>query len=96
MTSSTFYAFENAVEIRESPNKLNVGYVVQYLNKETELGFYFGWLTDELEQNQEKTVRTIIYCKTIRQCGIFYATIEGLLGKYMFRGDDSRTVLVEM
>ena len=87
---------ENTVEIRESPNKLNVAYVVQYMDKDTELEFYFGWLTDELKQNQEKTERTIIYCQTIRQCGILYATIKALLRTYMNIGDDSKNVLVEM
>lgn len=84
----------NAVEIRESPNKLNVAYVVQYIDKDTELEFYFGWLTDELKQNQEKTERTIIYCQTIRQCGMLYAAIKGLLGKHMFIGDHSENVLL--
>ena len=87
---------ENVEEIRESPNKLNVTYVVQYMDKDTELEFYFGWLTDELKQNQEKTERTIIYCQTVRQCGMLYATIKALLGKDMFIEDDSENVLVEM
>ena len=62
----------------------------------TELEFYFSWLTDELKHSQEKTDRTIIYCQTIRQCGLVYATIKGLLGTNMFIGDDSKNVLVEM
>lgn len=86
----------NVVEIKESPNKLNVAYVVQYMDKDTELEFYFSWLTDELKHSQEKTDRTIIYCQTIRQCGLVYATIKGLLGTNMFIGDDSKNVLVEM
>ena len=45
----------NVVEIKESPNKLNVAYVVQYMDKDTELEFYFSWLTDELKRSQEKT-----------------------------------------
>ena len=73
---------ENVVEI-----KLNVAYVVQYMDKDTELEFYFSWLTDELKQSQEKTDRTIIYCQTIRQCGLVYATIKGLLGTNMFIGE---------
>ena len=87
---------ENVVKIKESPNKLNVAYVVQYMDKDTELEFYFSWLTDELKHSQEKTDRTIIYCQTIRQCGLVYATIKGLLGTNMFIGDDSKNVLVEM
>lgn len=57
---------KNAVEIKESQNKSNVADVVQYMDKDMELEFYFGWLTDELKQSQEKTERTIIYCQTIR------------------------------
>ena len=72
-------SMEGAVEITESPNKLNVAYVVQYMDKNTELEFYFAWLTDELKRDREKTERTIIYCQTIRQCGLLYATIKALL-----------------
>ena len=57
---------KNAVEIKESQNKSNVADVVQYMDKDMELEFYFGWLTDELKQSQEKTERTLIYCQTIR------------------------------
>ena len=87
---------KNAVEIKESPNKLNVAYVVQYMDKDMELEFYFGWLTDQLKQSREKTEITIICCQTIRQCGLLYATIKALLGKYMFIGNDSKHVLFEM
>ena len=66
---------KNAVEIKESPNKLNV---VQYMDKDMELESYFGWLTDELKQSLEKTERTIIYCQTVRQCSFLYATIKAL------------------
>ena len=78
---------KNAVEIKESRNKLNVTYVVQYMDKDMELEFYFGWLTDELKQIREKTERTIIYCQTIRQCGLLYATIKALLGEYILIGN---------
>ena len=87
---------ENVVEIKESPNKLNVAYVVHYMEKDTELEFYFDWLSDELKQNKQKTERTIIYCQTIKQCGMLYATIKALLGNDMFIGDNRRDVLVEM
>ncbi|XP_068724074.1 ATP-dependent helicase wrn-1-like [Montipora capricornis] len=87
---------KNAVEIKESPNKLNVAYVVQFMDKDMELEFYFGWLTDELKKSREKTERTISYCQTIRQCGLLYATIKALLGEYILIGNDSKHVLVEM
>ncbi len=87
---------ESAVEIKESPNKLNVAYVVHNMDKDTELEFYFDWLTDELKESQEKTERTIVYCQTIKQCGILYATIKALLGEYIFTGNESNNVVVEM
>lgn len=88
---------EHAMEITESPNKLNVAYVVQYMDKDTELDLYFDWLADELRQFREKSERTIIYCQTIRQCGMLYATIKALLGKDIFIGiNRSKDVLVEM
>lgn len=33
---------KNAVEIKETQKKLNVAYVVQYMDKDMELEFYFG------------------------------------------------------
>jgi superfamily II DNA helicase RecQ len=86
----------NVYEIKESPNKLNLTYVVEYMDKDTELEFYFDWLTDELIQNKETTDRTIIYCQTIRQCGILYATIRSLMGNNMYVGDNRRNAIVEM
>ena len=66
------------------------------MDKDMELESYFGWLTDKLKQSREKTERTIIYCQTVRQCSSLYATIKALLGEYMFIGNDSKQVLVEM
>jgi len=86
---------KQVVEIKESPNKLNVAYVIQYMDKDTELECYFSWLTDELKLSWEKTDRTIIYCQTIRQCGLVYATIKGLLGRNMFIGDGSKNFLLK-
>ena len=51
---------------------------------------------DELKQSREKTERTIIYCQTVRQCSFLYATLKAPLGEYMFIGNDSKHVLVEM
>ena len=51
---------------------------------------------DELKQSREKTERTIIYCQTVRQCSFLYATIKAPLREYMFIGNDSKHVLVEM
>jgi len=36
---------------------------VQYVDKDMELEYYFGWLADELKQNREKTERTLFIAK---------------------------------
>ena len=89
---------ENPYEIKESPNKSNVTYSVEYMPKDSDHELYFGWLADELIKTQSLCERTIIYCQTIKQCGIIYATIKGMLGNHMYVIDanDSKYVLVEM
>ena len=67
---------ENPYEITKSPNKQNITYSVEYMQKDTVHELYFGWLADELTTRQSLCERTIIYCQTIKQCGIIYATIK--------------------
>lgn len=69
------------VEIKESPNKTNIRYVVHCMDKKAEHEEYFAWLTDTLRTEGQNCVRTIVYCQTIKQCSIIYATMSGLLGK---------------
>ena len=56
---------DNPDVIKESPNKLNLTYIVECMHKDTDLEFYFGWLIDELKSKQVNYERTIIYCQTI-------------------------------
>ena len=42
---------------------------------------YFVSLTDALKKEGRNALRTIVYCQTIKQCSIIYATICGLLGR---------------
>ena len=86
---------DNPYEIKESPNKLNLTYIVEYMHKDTDLEFYFGWLVDELKTKHVSCERTIIYCQTIKQCGVVYGTIKGMLGHHMYAGN-KENVLVEM
>ena len=57
-------------EIKDSPNKLNLTYVVECMSKNNDLEFYLGWLMDELKIKQVSCTRTIIYCQTIKQSGV--------------------------
>ena len=85
---------ENFVEIKESPNKTNLRYVVHCMDKKAEHEEYFVWLADTLRRERQNSVRTILYCQTIKHCSIIYATISGLLRKDNMNSDGSP--LVEM
>ena len=67
------------------------------MKKDSDHEMYFDWLVDELRSKQASSPRTIIYCQTMKQCGIIYATIKGMLGKDMYLGNaNDPNVLVEM
>lgn len=85
------------VVIYESVNKKNIIYSVKYINKENDLDHYFGWVYDEIVEKKELCDRTIIYCQTIKQSSMIYATIKGMLGHHMY-GDsnDLKSAYVEM
>ena len=59
---------------------------------------YFQWLVDETIERQIKTIRTIIYCQTIKQCGTIYSTLRGMLGDKLYAEstNDRRKVVLEM
>lgn len=88
---------DNPYVIFESPNKDNIAYVVEYMARDADLEHYFGWLVDELRERKELCDRTIIYCQTIKQCGLLYATFKAMLGNDMRVGDEgSNYCLIEM
>ena len=74
---------DNPCVIFESPNKDNIAYVVEYMPKDVDLEHYFAWLIEELREKKELCDRTILYCQTIKQCGLLYATIRAMLGNDM-------------
>lgn len=83
--------------IYESPNKNNIAYAVEYMpTMDADLDHYFGWLGEELREKKELCDRTIIYCQTIKQYGLVYATLKGMLGKDIYVDGDPKNVLLEM
>lgn len=86
---------EHFVEIKESPNKTNLRYVGHCRDKKAVHEESFVWLADTLRRERQNSVRTIVYCQTIEQCSIIYATIKGLLGKENMINDNG-SPLVEM
>ena len=53
---------EKPFEVQEDPNKPNVTYIVQCMQKDTDHEFYFEWLVKELKSEGKLSKRTIIYC----------------------------------
>ena len=75
---------ENAHIVYENPGKINIAYSVHYMEKEKSVEDYFQWLAEEIKEVKSKATRTIIYCQTIKQCGLIYATIRGMLGNDLY------------
>ena len=88
---------DNPYVMFESPNKESIAYVVEYMPRDEDLEYYFCWLLDELKEKKELCDRTIIYCQTIKQCGLLYATIKAMLGNDMYVGNEGHNnCLIEM
>ena len=66
---------ESPHTIFENPSKPDVAYSVYYIPKERMLDDYIQWSGDELLMQGTSSTRTIIYCQTIKQCGLIYSTL---------------------
>ena len=89
---------ENPHTIFQNPSKPNVGYSVFYIPKERTLEDYFQWLDDDLLTQGTNSTRTIVYCQTIKQCGLLYSSLKVMLGSKIYIGElNGRiNVLIEM
>ena len=84
----------NVFEVTESPNKANITYVVNYMPNDSDVQDYFDWIVQEIKQG--KLEKTIVYCQTIKQCSLIYATLKSMLGRSMYGKDDLKCPLLEM
>lgn len=86
------------MELVESPNRPNVTYVVQKVDKSTPMVDNFRYLVNEIKSKSLSTKRTIIYCQTIKQCCSIYNIFNLELGHLMYIGGnrDPRNRIVEM
>ena len=69
------------------------------MNKYCDLKLFFEWLVEDIRKLKDECDRTIIYCQTIKQCGIIYGMLRGLLRKDLFiekTSTDEKLPLVEM
>ena len=64
-TMLSILLMDKPFEIQESPNKPNVTYLVECIQKENDHEWYFEWLVEELRVRKTSSVRTIIYCKQL-------------------------------
>ena len=90
--------FGKFVEVSESPNKANICYSVQTMDKRNPLIQYFQWIMSELKEKRGGTERTIIYCQTIKQCSTLYSLFAQEMDDSIFANDnkDPRNRVVEM
>lgn len=89
---------ENAHVVYENPGKMNIAYSVHYMEKDKSVEDYFQWLAEEIKELKNKATRTIIYCQTIKQCGLIYSTIRGMLGNELYADSTKspQNVVLEM
>ena len=68
--------FTYPVEILASPNRNNISYCVQALDKNLTVAENFRCVIDEILRKGRNSIQTIIYCQTVEQCSILYKTFE--------------------
>lgn len=68
---------QNPLEIKESPNKVNLAYSVSKMNKDCDLELFLECLVEDIRKLNNKCDRTIIYCQPIKQCRVIYGMLRG-------------------
>jgi len=64
-----------------SPNKINISYSVR--RGEEELEDSFQWLIQDLKEKRENMDKTIIFCRSLKDCGeIFLIFDHHIQGEY--------------
>ena len=63
----------NAKLIRQSPDKKNISYHVE---KAKELDEMFQWILDLFSSSVTETPKTIIYCRSLKDCGEIYSLFD--------------------
>ena len=72
--------------IEQSPDRPNIKYCAQYLDKNKPLEVSFSTLIEELKTMRRNTPRTLIYCQTRKQCSVLFHMFEVFLGHGIFQG----------
>lgn len=83
--------------VEENPNRMNLMYILSYLDKGIGVENIFRKLIDEVQTLHCKTERTLIYCQTRKQCSLLFQMFEVYLGTNMYHGvNQPQNRLVEM
>ncbi|XP_028414616.1 ATP-dependent DNA helicase Q-like 1 [Dendronephthya gigantea] len=87
----------DTIMIQQSPDKVNISYTRQYLDKNYPIEKQFGALLGECQRLGINTPRTIIYCQTRKQCAILFRLFEVCLEEKLYHGSkDYRNRVVDM
>ena len=84
--------------IERSPERPNIRFGTQYLDKNLPLSAVFESVVEELRNERCNFERTIIFCQTRKQCALVYRTFVDSLSDdlYVNRKPDARQRMVEM
>ena len=78
---------EDGYFIEQSPDRENIQYSVQYLEKNEPMETAFASMIQDLKHYTVNSPRTLIYCQTRKQCSIIYRIFEVYLGKQLYLGE---------
>ena len=56
-----------------SPNRPNIYLFNKKISKDMVEGF--SWITDDIKENNINTEKTLVYCKTQKDCGKLFRTV---------------------
>ena len=87
---------ENLHLIVASPNRPNIYLYVAKVNKN--LPETFGWLIERLASEKQSCPRTLVYCKTTKECGRLFSFFKNELKEHAYVGDTlkSENMLIGM
>ena len=77
---------EDVKFIEQSPDRPNIKYCAQYLDKNEPLEASFSTVIEELKTMHGNTPRTLIYCQSRKQCSVLFRMFEVFLGHCIFQG----------
>ena len=85
--TSLHLTMEDVHLVEQSPNRPNIQYNVQYLEKGNSMEMALQSLVEQVKQHGAKTPRCLIYCQTRKQRSVVYRIFVVLLGKQLFHGE---------